>query len=280
MHKIKILKNLGGISVCKRYFATQQRLTISKHEDDIYAIEMQNGPVNALNLEFMRDLVHAIKSLENNADCKAIIFSSFRKAFSAGFFLNEMLDPDTKRLKEFWKSAQNLALTIMKTPLITASAINGSCIAGGCVFSFLSDITVMNRSDDLRIGLSATKMGILPPEMLLMPLINLVGHRKAEMYASQSILLNPADAKESGMVQYIADGKDVLPLTVNLIKEYIAIPQDGRIASKKLFTKRILDELDTKESLNNEVETFSKSLLSPEVQSMIRSHLEGISRKN
>ena len=274
---IRNIRRIAGKAVSRRFLSSQS-IEVSKQEDCIFIIGMKNGPVNSLNLEFLEEIVDVLYSIENNSDCKAVVFASSLKAFSAGFHLNEMLDPDKERLKKFWRAAQNLALAIMKTPLITASAINGSCIAGGCVFSFLSDITVMNSSAKLKIGLSATKMGIVPPEMLLLPLVNLVGYRKAEWYASQSVLLNPVEAKKCGMIQHIVDDEHVFPTTIDIVKKYLAIPDQGRIATKKMLTKKILDKLGTEAYLENETRRFTQSILRPEIQSLIRSHLEGISK--
>ena len=175
--------------------ARVQQMSCYKHVDisnissNIFSIGMKKAPVNSLSMEFMEELTHCIKYLEETESCKAIVFTSQMKTFSAGFDINEFLTPNFERLERFWGAAQMLALTILKTPLVTASAINGSCIAGGCVFAFLSDISVMNNNETLRIGLSATKMGIPPPELLLLPMINLVGHRNTELLASQSMLI-------------------------------------------------------------------------------------------
>ena len=285
MNKFTKLQNINSFNLIlgkafhRSSLSTKCIEVSNKQESSIFVMNMKNSPVNSLNLEFMEEIVNLIHDMENNPECKAIVFASSMKAFSAGFYINEMLNPDRKRLRHFWGAAQNLALTIMKTPLVTASAMNGSCIAGGCVFSFLSDITVMNSSRKLKIGLSATKMGIVPPEMLLLPLVNLVGQRKAEWFASQSVLLDPFQAQQCGMVQHIVEKDNVLPTTIQLVKDYLAIPEGGRIATKKLFTKSILEKLDTKAYLENEVTSFMQSLSKPEIQNLITSHLNGISKK-
>lgn len=278
LHNIKNLSLIG--KALNGRFCSSKCIEVSNKEDNsIFVMNMSNGPVNSLNLEFMEEIVNVLHDIENNPKCKAVVFASSVRAFSAGFYINEMLNPDRERLRKFWRAAQNLALAIMKTPLVTASAINGSCIAGGCVFSFLSDITVMNSSRKLKIGLSATKMGIVPPNMLLLPLVNLVGQRKAEWFASQSILLDPIQAKECGMVQYIVEKERVLPTAIELVKDYLTIPDGGRIATKKLFTKSILEKLDTEVYLENEVTGFTQSLLKPEIQNLIANHLNGISNR-
>lgn len=284
MNKFAKLQNINSLTLIGKAFhgrfLSSKRIEVSNAVDNsIFVMNMKNGPVNALNLEFIEEIVSVLHDMEKNSECKAIIFASSVKAFSAGFYINEMLNPEKERLRQFWRAAQNLALTIMKTPLVTASAINGSCIAGGCIFSYLSDITVMNSSRKLKIGLSATKMGIVPPEMLLLPLVNLVGHRKAEWFASQSNLLDPVQAKQCGMVQHVVEEDSVLPTTIELVKDYLAIPDAGRIAAKKLFTKSILDKLDTESHLENEITSFIESVLKPETQNLITSHLNGISKK-
>uniref|UniRef100_A0A7M5XAJ3 Uncharacterized protein n=1 Tax=Clytia hemisphaerica TaxID=252671 RepID=A0A7M5XAJ3_9CNID len=253
---------------------------IEKRAEKIYSINLRNKPVNALGLEFMVDIANALKELERNDDCKAVMFVSNLETFSAGFQSNELLTQDLKRMESFWSTAQNLGLSILKTPLITASAVEGSCIAGGCYFPFLSDISVMSSSDKLRIGIAATRMGIVPPKILLLPLQNLVGFRKAEFYASRSILLKPEEAHKCGMIQTVVPRSEVLKTAINQINLYLQIPESGLLENKRLFNAKILQEIDNESFLKAEVKDFCDRLQEPETQQKMQSHFDKFSKRN
>jgi len=273
-----IMQQLIGRFVRIRQMSSYKYIDVSNLSGNIFSIGMNKAPVNSLSLEFMEELKLCIKHLEQSESCKAIVFTSQRKAFSAGFDINEFVNPKLERLKRFWGAAQDLALTLLKTPLVTASAINGSCIAGGCVFAFLSDISVMNHNESLRIGLSATKMGIAPPELLLFPMIHLVGHRKTELLASQSVMLSPVKAKEIGLIQTTTDADNVVPKTIQIVESYLAIPETGRVTTKQIFNKEMLAKLDTKENLIKETEKFTAILRTAEIQNLIEIHLQNIKK--
>lgn len=64
-------------------------VSLSKPDSSgISILAMKNDPMNTLSLDFMKEMIEAIKDAEDNKQCRAIVLTSTCRLFSAGLDLN------------------------------------------------------------------------------------------------------------------------------------------------------------------------------------------------
>ena len=85
-------------------------ISLKKFKDDIKA-HRQSG--NHLDYRLIMELKNALKSFEKNSSISSIILTSSHKvAFSRGAKIEEVLDTETEKCRDFLKKAQDLLLFI------------------------------------------------------------------------------------------------------------------------------------------------------------------------
>ncbi|EGD77869.1 dodecenoyl-Coenzyme A delta isomerase [Salpingoeca rosetta] len=245
--------------------------------DGVKILYMNHKPVNALSLEFTRDLVNTIEELEADKDNKAVVIaSSLPSTFMAGLDIREMYDKDLPHLNKFWSTLQDLFLKLMTTRLATAAAVEGNSPAGGCLVALMCDERVMADAP-VTIGLNETKLGIVAPVWFMDLFRGAVGQRNAERLLQLGALLSPHEAKGVGLVDYVRPREDVVQTCVDLLQDYLAVPAAARHLSKLAIRKDIVDKV----ALNREgdLEFFVKFIRQPAVQKGLGKYLEALAQR-
>jgi Delta3-Delta2-enoyl-CoA isomerase len=98
-----------------------------------------------------------------------------------------MYKPDPIRMREFWKSLQDVWIKLYGSPFATAAAINGHAPAGGCFLAISCEYRVMLPK--YTIGLNETQLGIVAPSWFMDTMRNVIKPRDAEMVRLLEYLL-------------------------------------------------------------------------------------------
>ena len=217
----------------KHKCSTFHFLDLDNSTNKNYAIiKMKKKPVNSINLDMVKEIISALDMVEKNKQFQGVMFTSALPVFCAGLDILEMYKPEQERLRMFWYHLQELVIKLYSSHLFTLSVINGSCLAGGCIFAFTSDTCIMANNDTYRIGLSATKLGLPVPIWLLRLLISFVGHREAELMATLSLLLSPHQALEKGLVSKIVEEDRLMISAMQEMEQWLQIDDLARISTK------------------------------------------------
>ena len=81
--------------------------------------------MNSLSLELLTELSITLDKLENDKKVQGIILTSGKDGiFSAGLDIMEMYQPQEARLREFWKTLQNVWMKLYGARHATVAAIN------------------------------------------------------------------------------------------------------------------------------------------------------------
>jgi enoyl-CoA hydratase len=148
--------------------------------------------MNALNIEFSREIDAALDDIERDDDVKAIVFKASGKAFSSGYDLGRVYfvygggtgkaEDDTRRPSQRarlsydkWR-AESLR-RIFFLDKITIAQVHGYCIGGGLYMSLCCDMTVC--ADDAKIGHAEQRLGFAGAMYVFPILMSLIGQKKA-----------------------------------------------------------------------------------------------------
>lgn len=147
---------------------------------------------------------------------------------------------------------------MIKTPLATIAAINGTCMGGGFEFSLTCDIRIAARGN-YQIGLPETRLGIIPGVGGLQLLSRAVGPSRAKEMVMRGRVVGPEEALTLGMVHELTE-EAVMDAALSVAQELADRPPVAIAA-----VKRMASEIAAGESLEQGLETaeseFARCLL-------------------
>ena len=209
--------------------------------DDKIARIVFNRPhkLNAINEAMWHDLESALEEADRNDNVRVIIISGAGRAFCSGIdltselaagetligvprpTLREALTGPLSRLTRY-QSMWNLSKP-------TIAQVHGYCLAGGCYFQLLCDITI--ASDDAIFGHPGQRFG---GASALVPLWTaLLGPKRAKELLFSAKNINAKEAERIGLINR-AVPREKLESEVNeLASQIISLPADGVAVTKE-----------------------------------------------
>ncbi|KAI5639689.1 enoyl-CoA hydratase/isomerase domain-containing protein [Phthorimaea operculella] len=160
--------------------------------DGICTLTMQRSPVNSLNLELLQDLNLRLDEVARDKIKGMVLTSAFPNVFSAGFDINEAVDPQIERLTAQWRALQDVWSKVFGSDFISTAAINGHSPAGGCVLALSCEYRVMVQNK--KIGINDTIIGIIPPKWVVESTRLAMSSRRAELALTTSDLYTTDEA--------------------------------------------------------------------------------------
>jgi len=213
-------------------------VTVSKQGDGIAVVTLAKEPVNTMNLDFWKELLSTMETLEADKEVRAVIFQSGlkRSVFTAGLDIKELYAPATsqERQGEFWTTLSKALVKIYTTPMATAAAIKGQCPAGGCCLSLCCDYRVI--TEDGAMGLNEVQLGIPVPRYWIELFAATVGQRQAELLLEAGDMVPAARLQQLGMADAVVATVDgVLPAAQKEMQRWLKSPDSGRVATKQVL---------------------------------------------
>lgn len=201
-HKHFIIENAEQIS----------RVTISRP-----------GDRNSINSEVIAELSQVLSDLEATA-CRAVIFTGGgNEYFIGGADGVEMMQCTPDQARGFSQRIQAVFDRMEQSPLILLAAINGLCFGGGFEFAMSCDLRV--ASENARIGLPETKVGIIPGGGGTQRLPRLVGMGLASEMILTGRLYKGVDAQRLGLVNRCVAPDELSPSAEDLLSQVLRQPQ-------------------------------------------------------
>ena len=200
--------------------------------DQIHELRMARPPVNALNLEFVKELTRSIR--EACLDCGAIVISGQEGLFSAGLDVVELLQLDRDGMTNFWTAFFELLETIACSPIPVAAAITGHSPAGGAVICLFCDYRVMSRGK-YQIGLNETRVGLIIPPVLQNAMARLIGPHVAERMLVTGAMIDPEKACNTGLVDALETGyEDTIKHAVQWCQDLLTLPRNSMLGNRAI----------------------------------------------
>lgn len=168
--------------------------------------------LNALNRETIKELHDGFSALNDDDDIKVIILTgSGTKAFVAGADISEFSEFDVNQGAQLARKGQELLFDFIEnlsTPVI--AAINGFALGGGLELAMSCHFRV--ASENAKMGLPEVSLGVIPGYGGTQRLPQLIGKGKAMELIMTANMLTAVDAKKYGLVNYVVELEELLPL--------------------------------------------------------------------
>lgn len=194
-------------------------------------IEKENGisvitinrptKLNALNKATIEELHQAFKAEDQDKATRVIIITgSGEKAFVAGADISEFASFSVDQGAELAAKGQELLFDFVQnltTPVI--AAINGFALGGGLELAMSAHFRT--ASDNARMGLPETSLGVIPGYGGTQRLAQLIGRGRAMEMIMTAGMITAEDAHRSGLVNHVVPQAELLDFTKGIAEKIL-----------------------------------------------------------
>ncbi len=191
---------------------------LTSNEDGIFTITI-NRPdkLNALNKKVFDDLEKVVKEVYSDSAIKAaIITGQGAKAFVAGADIAEFMEVKDEDGAKMAKRGQDIFFKIENCPKPVIAAVNGFALGGGCELAMACHFRL--ASDNAKFAQPEVNLGLIPGYGGTQRLTMLVGKGKALELMMTGAMIDAAEAKNLGLVNYVTKAEELLEKTKEIIK--------------------------------------------------------------
>ena len=192
--------------------APEQDLVVEYLEEDDHGIVVFgiNRPkaMNALSKNLVKNLSSAIDAVKFDKNVRVLIIRSHAKgAFCAGADLKERAKMSPAEVGPFVSKGREIIGAWDKLPMPVIAAIDGVALGGGLEMALACDLRV--ASDNAKLGLTETRLAIIPGGGGTQRLPRLVGQGLAKELIYTARILSGKDAANIGLVNHCVDQNEV-----------------------------------------------------------------------
>ncbi|EGG08028.1 uncharacterized protein MELLADRAFT_35165 [Melampsora larici-populina 98AG31] len=281
-YPISIRRNLKKVVL--RDCASSRRLSSSAQE--VYLEHVSSNPElrgltflnlnrptarNAISSKLLSELSEALETVRFDGTRVLVLKSSAPGSFCAGADLKERQHMTKLEVSKFLYELRNAFHDLENLPMPTIAAIDGPALGGGLELALACDLRVAGPGAS-KIGLTETRLGIIPGAGGTQRVSRLLGLSKAKDLIFGAKMLNAQQAYHMGLVDYISEGG--MSATELAIKVAQGILPNGPVAiqAAKLSINRSI-EVDLQTGLDFERQCYETVLRS-------KDRLEGLSAFN
>jgi enoyl-CoA hydratase len=186
-------------------------------EQGIYTLTI-NRPekLNALNKEVFTDLNTALDEIHRNDKIKSVIITGAgAKAFVAGADITEFAELNKQRAMALAKRGQDIFARIENCSKPIVAAVNGFALGGGCELAMCCHFRV--ASENAKFGQPEVNLGLIPGYGGTQRLVQLIGKGKAMELLMSAHLVDAAEAKQLGLVNYVTTPETLIEHTRKIL---------------------------------------------------------------
>jgi enoyl-CoA hydratase len=187
---------------------------VDRRHDGVAVLRLDNGKVNALSQELLRQLEAAAESLRQDPP-GAVVVTGSERIIAAGAEISEFRsseDPtqvitraEAERLGQHFLRALNAVADI---PRATIAAISGFALGGGCELALACDFRI--AGDKAKLGQPEILLGIIPGGGGTQRLARLVGPARAKDLVFTGRQVRADEALAMGLVDEVVPQEEVL----------------------------------------------------------------------
>jgi 2-(1,2-epoxy-1,2-dihydrophenyl)acetyl-CoA isomerase len=205
--------------------------------DDIAIITISNpGKHNAMSSAMRDALTAALRELNDDPACRAIVLTGEGEHFSAGAELGGWNETEVRQCRTRLKrGAMALVREMIAGAKPIVAAIEGYAYGAGMALTCASDHVV--ASETARFCCAFTKVGFIPDMGLMYSLPNRVGPAKAKQLIALADVIDVQRAERLGLVDDIAPAGQALEMALALARRYADGPPLAFDIMKSVFAR-------------------------------------------
>jgi enoyl-CoA hydratase/carnithine racemase len=186
--------------------------------------------LNAMNLDWPRELLAITKPLARNKEVRVVVISGAGRAFCSGIDLKALSGGEIP-LK--WFRDTELAFrSVEELPQFVICAAHKYCIGGGLQLALASDLRIV--TDTTRFALTAVKECLIPG-MGTYRLARYVGLGRAKRIALSGDFIDAPEALAIGLVDHAVPEGSFDRVVKEQTQNYLKIASEGQSQTKHLL---------------------------------------------
>jgi enoyl-CoA hydratase/carnithine racemase len=136
---------------------TEPLVAVERGDDGVALVRLQNGKMNSLSSELLRQLRAAAEDLTATPP-GAVVVTGSERIFAAGADISEF--GGTEKGREIGGLFLEALDAVAAIPRMVIAAVSGYALGGGCELALACDLRV--AGDDARFGQPEILLGIIP----------------------------------------------------------------------------------------------------------------------
>ena len=225
---------------------------------------------NAFDDAMTKELIDALKTVERDAEARAVIITGAGKNFCAGQDLGAMLErykvPGGVSYAAHLRASYNLIVArvrALEKPVI--AAVNGAAAGAGLGLTLACDFR--HASENARFRTAFIGIALAPDSAISFLLPRIVGLGRAMEMALTNELIDAPSALQYGLVNRVFKPEELLPRTHEFAAKLALAPTKAIGLTKRAFNRGFDVDLET--ALENEA-------LLQEIAGRSADHMEGV----
>ena len=209
---------------------TEALVAVERRDDGVAVLRLQNGKVNSLSSEVLRQLRVAAESLTANPPGAVVVVGSDR-FFAAGADISEFAGPDEARsIGRLFLEALNAIAAI---PRVVIAAVAGPALGGGCELALACDLRVCSTS--AKFGQPEILLGIIPGGGGTQRLARLVGPSRAKDLILSGRQVRAEEALRIGLADEVVEPENLEGRVFELAAAFAAGPVQAHAIAKRVI---------------------------------------------
>ena len=246
---------------------TEPLVAVERGDDGVALVRLQNGKVNSLSSELLRQLRAVAQDLTANPP-GAVVVTGSERIFAAGADISEFGGrAEAREIGTLFLEALNAVAAI---PRMVIAAVSGPALGGGCELALACDLRI--AGDNARFGQPEILLGIIPGGGGTQRLARLVGPAKAKDLVLSGRQVRADEALAIGLVDEVVPAAELLDRARSRAAELAR----GAVAAQAM-AKRAVDEgldLTLEEGLALEQDLFEQVFATDDARVGVASFLE------
>ena len=247
------------------------------HKEGYAIVQLNRGKVNAINLEFVRELNEVFQTFQEDDQIRGVIITGQPHFFTAGLDVIELYEYDKATISTFMIEFGQFYSTLAKFPKPLIAAITGHAPAGGTVIAIACDYRVMADGEKYGLGLNEILVNIDLSEDVINGYAFWLGQGLANQYLLEGRLMNGKAAQAVGFVNDCCPLENVLARAEHQMQQYLKA--DTRIfqSIKYKSRKQWLDNMGA--SSEQDLQQALDIWWSPDVRNRLKGFVERLTKK-
>ncbi|NRB34593.1 MAG: enoyl-CoA hydratase/isomerase family protein [Rhodobacteraceae bacterium] len=203
---------------------------------------LNRAPVNALSADLLMQVAQTLRDLDRDPECRAVIFLSAFKVFSAGLDLKEAQKFDLPAQHDIVAGFNHAFHAMFGMGKPTVVGISGAAIAGGCFFALASDYRIATTG--AKLGLAEVRVGAtfpIGPMEVARAMLSPNDMRRL-MLTGQP--MQAEAAHEAGILDELVEPDDLETRALEMASELAALPPRTYAAIKQQMRGGVLDRIE------------------------------------
>jgi 3-hydroxyacyl-CoA dehydrogenase / enoyl-CoA hydratase / 3-hydroxybutyryl-CoA epimerase len=200
-------------------------------------IDRPGDPVNAIDVRLMEDLAAAIAAARSASPRGLVISSGKDGQFVAGADLSLLRGTAQTDIEKASRAMQRVLNDLAALPFVTVAAINGPALGGGLEIALACDTRIAADAPNVRVGLTETRLGLIPAAGGTQRLPRLIGLPRALDMILTARQLAPKRALRMGVVDEVVHPAVLLrAATDHAVRDQKRKPRGGATVVERVAT--------------------------------------------